>query len=157
MAHKTLIGGTAYEITGGKTLVNGTAYSIDKGKTLVGGTAYEVAFGPKLNVLYDFGALTTKAAFGRQRCEVLYDNLPFDPSKCNAFMVDGVVYNAEHSVANDSYFKLQYLTIPGGEINLETAEYPFAFSFRQTVSTGKWTVWIYCYEAGTYDFAIGTV
>lgn len=46
MAHKTLIGGTAYEISGGKPLVNGTAYSIDKGKTLVGGTAYEVGFGP---------------------------------------------------------------------------------------------------------------
>ena len=44
MAHKTLIGGTDYEISGGKTLVNGTAYSIDKGKTLVGGTAYEIPF-----------------------------------------------------------------------------------------------------------------
>ena len=46
MSHKTLISGTAYEISGGKTLVNGTAYSIDKGKTLVGGTAYEVGFAP---------------------------------------------------------------------------------------------------------------
>jgi len=44
MAQKTLIGGTAYEISGGKTLVGGTAYSIDKGKTLVGGTAYEIPF-----------------------------------------------------------------------------------------------------------------
>lgn len=44
MAHKTLIGGTAYKISGGKTLVNGTAYSIYKGKTLVGGTAYEIGF-----------------------------------------------------------------------------------------------------------------
>lgn len=44
MAHKTLVGGTAYEITGGRTLVNGTGYSIDNGKTLVGGTAYEVGF-----------------------------------------------------------------------------------------------------------------
>lgn len=44
MAHKTLIGGTAYEIDGGKTLINGTAYSIDKGKTLVGGTVYEIGF-----------------------------------------------------------------------------------------------------------------
>ena len=51
MAHKTLIGGTAYEISGGKTLVNGTAYSIDKGKTLVGGTAYEVGFAPKIPVV----------------------------------------------------------------------------------------------------------
>ena len=44
MAHKTLVGGTAYEITGGKTLVDGTAYSIKSGKTLVGGTVYEVGF-----------------------------------------------------------------------------------------------------------------
>lgn len=46
MAHKTLINGTAYEISGGRTLVNGTGYSIDKGKTLVGGTVYEVGFAP---------------------------------------------------------------------------------------------------------------
>lgn len=44
MAHKTLINGTAYEISGGKTLVGGTAYGIKNGKTLVGGTAYEVGF-----------------------------------------------------------------------------------------------------------------
>lgn len=46
MAHKTLIGGTSYEISGGKTLVSGTAYSIVKGKTLVGGTAYDINFLP---------------------------------------------------------------------------------------------------------------
>ena len=45
MAHKTLIGGTAYEIKGGKTLVGGTAYSIKGGKTIVGGTVHEVGFG----------------------------------------------------------------------------------------------------------------
>lgn len=44
MAHKTLVGGTAYEISGGKTLVGGTAYSIKNGKTLVGGTAYDISF-----------------------------------------------------------------------------------------------------------------
>ena len=44
MAHKTLVGGTAYEISGGKTLVGGTAYSIAGGKTLVGGTAYDISF-----------------------------------------------------------------------------------------------------------------
>lgn len=47
MAHKTLVGGTAYEISGGKTLVDGTAYSIKNGKTLVDGTAYEVGFEPR--------------------------------------------------------------------------------------------------------------
>lgn len=42
MAHKTLIDGTAYGISGGKTLIDGTAFSIKGGKTLVDGTAYEV-------------------------------------------------------------------------------------------------------------------
>lgn len=44
MAHKTMIDGVAYEITGGKTFVDGTAYSIKSGKTLIGGTVYEVGF-----------------------------------------------------------------------------------------------------------------
>lgn len=46
MAHKTLVGGTAYDITGGKCLVDGTGYSIKKGRTLVGGTGYDVNFAP---------------------------------------------------------------------------------------------------------------
>ena len=44
MAHKTLVGGTAYEIKGGKTLVNGTAYSKKDGKVIVSGTVYDILF-----------------------------------------------------------------------------------------------------------------
>ena len=44
MAHKTLINGTAYKVTGGKTKVNGTAYGISGGRTLVGGTGYDISF-----------------------------------------------------------------------------------------------------------------
>lgn len=44
MAHKTLISGTAYDITGGKTLVSGTSYSVKNGKVLIGGTAYDISF-----------------------------------------------------------------------------------------------------------------
>lgn len=44
MAHKTLIGGTAYEVSGGKCNVNGTAYSIKSGKTKIGGTGYDINF-----------------------------------------------------------------------------------------------------------------
>ena len=50
MAHKPLIGGTAYEIVGGKDLIGGTVYEKDHGKTLVGGTAYEVGFGSSVIV-----------------------------------------------------------------------------------------------------------
>lgn len=58
MAHKTLIGGTAYEIDGGKTLVDGTAYNIDKGRTLIGGTGYDISFGPPIPtaMLYSDGS-----------------------------------------------------------------------------------------------------
>lgn len=59
MAHKTLIGGTAYEISGGKTLVGGTAYEISGGKTLVGGTAYEVGFDNGMRTITLYGGTGT--------------------------------------------------------------------------------------------------
>lgn len=51
MAHKTKIGGTAYEISSGKVLVGGTGYSIDKGRTKVGGTGYDISFGTPIGSL----------------------------------------------------------------------------------------------------------
>lgn len=51
MAHKSKIGGTTYEIGGGKVLVGGTGYSIDKGRTLVGGTGYDISFGTPIGSL----------------------------------------------------------------------------------------------------------
>ena len=50
MAHKTLIGETTYEISGGKTLVDGTAHEIKNGKTLVGETVYEVGFAEMVTI-----------------------------------------------------------------------------------------------------------
>ena len=44
MAHKTLISGTSYDISGGKALVDGTSYSVKNGKVLIGGTAYDISF-----------------------------------------------------------------------------------------------------------------
>lgn len=44
MAHKVLVGGTAYDLTGGKTLIGGTEYLITKGRTLIGGTGYDISF-----------------------------------------------------------------------------------------------------------------
>lgn len=45
MAHKAMIDGKVYEVSGGKTMVGGKVYSIANGKTMVGGKAYEIAFG----------------------------------------------------------------------------------------------------------------
>lgn len=44
MAHKTLIGGTAYTIKGGKDLINGTSYAKKQGKVLVAGTKMSIPF-----------------------------------------------------------------------------------------------------------------
>lgn len=44
MAHKTLISGTAYSVTGGRELIGGTGYGCKAGKTLINGTAFEVRF-----------------------------------------------------------------------------------------------------------------
>lgn len=44
MAHKTLIGGTVHDTSGGKVMVGGTVYGIQNGKTMVDGTVREIAF-----------------------------------------------------------------------------------------------------------------
>ena len=52
MAHKILIGGTAYDIKGGKCLVGGTVYSIKKGRTLINGTGYDITFAPTYDPVF---------------------------------------------------------------------------------------------------------
>lgn len=44
MAHKTLIGGTAYDVKGGRDLIGGVSYSKKNGKVLIDGTVYEIGF-----------------------------------------------------------------------------------------------------------------
>ena len=52
MTHKTLIGGTAYNIIGGTSLIDGVQYSIIGGKTLVDGTEYNISFMPPIYAMY---------------------------------------------------------------------------------------------------------
>lgn len=44
MAHRVLINGTGYSISGGRELINGTSYSKKKGRVLVNGTGYDIPF-----------------------------------------------------------------------------------------------------------------
>lgn len=44
MAHKTLISGTSYSVTGGRELIGGTGYAKKKGRVLVNGTGYDIPF-----------------------------------------------------------------------------------------------------------------
>ena len=52
MAHKTLISGTAYSVTGGRELIGGTGYSIKKGRTLIGGAGYDITFEPHYDSVF---------------------------------------------------------------------------------------------------------
>lgn len=53
MSGKTLIGGTAYTISGGKAIINLSAHNITGGKTMIGGTVYSINFkkGTKISTL----------------------------------------------------------------------------------------------------------
>ena len=44
MAHKTLISGTAYSVSGGREMIGGTGYAKKKGRVLVNGTGYDIPF-----------------------------------------------------------------------------------------------------------------
>lgn len=78
MAHKTLIDGTAYEISGGKTLVNGTAYSIKNGKTLVDGTIFEVGFGASMAEVTIRFSVSSNAK-GKSAAITITSEVPFAP------------------------------------------------------------------------------
>ena len=58
MAHKTLISGTAYSVTGGRDLIDGTGYDKKQGKALVDGTARAITFAPTEYVLTISGGST---------------------------------------------------------------------------------------------------
>lgn len=44
MAHKTLISGTGYDVSGGREMIGGTGYAKKKGRVLVNGTGYDIPF-----------------------------------------------------------------------------------------------------------------
>lgn len=50
MAHRTLINGTGYDISGGREMIGGTGYAKKGGRTLIDGTVYEIGFAKKFTV-----------------------------------------------------------------------------------------------------------
>ena len=61
MAQKTLIGGTAYSISGGRTMVNGTIYNIKEGKAKINGASRKISFAPEYYaLLYTTGDMCFK-------------------------------------------------------------------------------------------------
>lgn len=50
MAHRTLINGTGYDISGGREMIGGTGYAKKGGRTLVNGTEYEIGFAKPVTI-----------------------------------------------------------------------------------------------------------
>lgn len=105
MAHKTLIGGTAYEVSGGKTLVNGTAYEIKSGKTLVGGTAYDVGFAKPLGELAIGSSVFLNVGGQSTEFVVVHHGLPsnlYDSSCDGTWLFAKTIDSTNKSVWNSS-------------------------------------------------------
>lgn len=156
MAHKTLIGGTAYEISGGKTLVSGTAYSIDKGKTLVGGTAYEVGFGA-YTPIYDFGTITpsTLDSIGYQYQINLTANgiaVP-DLSQCTHIMVNGELFEVSYQEVLDGMYI--YRNLCTGEVDVLNATNPYEIKLVSSTVAELYILNFYSYTSGTFTASIG--
>lgn len=111
MAHKALIGGTAYEISGGKTLIDGTAYSIKNGKALVGGAVYDIEFA-KFTPVFDMGTLTfTYQSFMKYYKASMSSDTPIvDLTPVNAIMINGVITPLPYSyeTSGSSVYKGNY-------------------------------------------------
>lgn len=87
--HKTLIGGTAYDVKSGTCLIDGTAYAIQKGRTLIGGTGYDIAFVTAkkhvIRVSSDRSNLDPKDSY------VAVNEVTYDPYPSNEIEAEGDV------------------------------------------------------------------
>lgn len=128
MAHKTLINGTAYEVSGGKTLVNGTGYKIDKGRTLVNGTGYDISFLPAIGTslnnmswadirkVSDAGLAASYFSVGDRKAVTLngtVGNCTFSNETYYCYII-GIDHNSSREGANRIHFQFGYTALSGG-------------------------------------------
>lgn len=113
MAHKTLIDGTYYEITGGKALVGGTAgataYDIKSGRTLIDGVGYNISFLMEFKINSNtHGTRTLVAPIDITWGDFIdseYNNDPITGRKfnLNAYGTGAVLYNNAYGVTPSCY------------------------------------------------------
>lgn len=127
MAHKTLVNGTAYEVTGGKCLVNGTSYDIKKGRTLIGGTGEDIVFSSVSPILdendwatirevSDAGQGSNYWSIGDRKAVTLngtVGHLTLSNYTTYAFII-GFNHNASVEGANRIHFQLAKTELSGG-------------------------------------------
>lgn len=106
MAHRTMVGGTAYEVGGGKALVDGTAYSIKNGKTLVDGTGYEIGFAKTLGGLAVGSTVFMNVDGSSREFLVVHQGLPdatlYDSSCNGTWLLLKRIISTSHKWDDDS-------------------------------------------------------
>lgn len=127
MAHKTLIGGTTYEIKGGRTLVNGTGYDIKAGRTLVGGTGYDVEF-------FNGVAVTITGTGATTKCYVIISGTTY---------AEAASLEVEPGAVIQCFYRGQTVTMAGATQTvggLVTVDGTVKASSTTTSGTYNWTV-----------------
>lgn len=152
MASKTLIGGTAYKLQGGKVLVNGVIYTILNGKTIVDKTIYEIDFG--FVPFFEFGKITPSKGWVSYEYTTTIQAPKFDFSLCNAFLINGIYYDVifdknENGVTSFYDYNLTSPSFGVSESN------PYRILFRHYINTDVWDVTFYSYNEGTYEVSLG--
>ena len=155
MAHKTLIGGTAYEISGGKTLIGGTAYSIKNGKTLIDGTAHEVGFQSFVPVL-DLGSMTfAYNQFLKLYVAELSSTSPFgDLSAVNAVQIGDEII----SLTNPQHTDAEFIWTNYSHTAFPTADGEYFVRANRTAPYGDYYIDVTSFtDKLTCNVALGTV
>ena len=179
MGHKTLIGGTAYDITGGNTLVSGTSYSVKGGKVLVSGTEYDISFikGPLVDVwtgsandtimciayadgywvvggrCYDGSTNQARIAYSTDLINWTTKDLWSGTSACVNCITyaDGYWVAGGYSVSSSYYAKLAYATSPSGTWYTKNLTSSKASIFNDvTYANGYWVAVGKHYISGNY-------
>lgn len=127
-AHKTLVGGTAYTVKGGKCMVNGTVYSILKGRTLIGGTGYDITFEeaigetwvlneePELRPLFGSNSFDIACMYdGSEWVRIEINGRGISLMEINFYTADGGMYSA-YPIGPDASREITFLKPPTGDL-----------------------------------------
>lgn len=143
MGHKTKVGGTAYEIKGGRTIVKGTGYKISKGRTLVNGTGYNIEFVASLNITGTGHSNYCRVDINGNQYSTATSGIEVLPGSSISFRAAGGTSNKGTItidgtiVAQDSNYALYTWTVPDGvqSINIELYYKGSPFKCTITVTT----------------------
>lgn len=138
MAHKTLIGGTAYDVKSGRALISGTGYDIKKGRTLIDGTGYDIKFGVPVGELAVGTSVYMNVGGVRKEFIIVHQGNPnpaiYDAS-CNGtwLMIKDIYDTSESGFTTTTSFDPKYSTSKAFQHLNETVLQAFEPSIQKDI------------------------